>query len=97
MTKVLKHEKKSGELKTKLSNLANTYVNNYGPSKYVMKKHGILKRLHKNNNIVILRPDKGNGTVTMDRDVYIQKIFEIIKDRKKLKKLSRDPTIIREG
>ena len=44
------------------SNLANTYVNNYRPSKYVMKKRGILKRL------------RG----TMNRDVYITKIFEII-------------------
>ena len=54
MTKDLENEKQSGELKAKLSNLANTYVNNYRPSKYAMKKHGILKRLCKNNNIVIL-------------------------------------------
>ena len=54
MTKDLKNEKQSGELKAKISNLANTYVNNYRPSKYTMKKHGILKRLCKNNNIVIL-------------------------------------------
>ena len=46
---------------------------------------GILKRLCKNNNIVILQPDKGNGTVIMDRAVYIRKIFEIIKDWTKLK------------
>ena len=62
-----------------------------------MKKQRILKRLHKNNNIVILRPDKGNGTATIDRDVYIQKIFEIIKDRTKFKELSTNPTIIKEG
>ena len=62
-----------------------------------MKKHGIFKRLRKNNDMVILRPDKGNGTVIIDRDVYIQKIFEIIKDRTKFKELSTDPTIIREG
>ena len=61
-----------------------------------MKKHGILKRLRKNNNIVILRPDKGDGTI-IGRDVYIQKIFEIIKDRTKFKELSIEPTIIREG
>ena len=61
-----------------------------------MKKHGILKRLRKNNNIVILRPDKGDGTI-ISRDVYIQKIFEIIKDRTKFKELSIDPTIKREG
>ena len=46
---------------------------------------GILKRLCKNNNIVILQPDKGDGTVIMDRAVYIRKIFEIIKDWTKLK------------
>ena len=65
ITKDLKNEKQSGELKVKLSNLANTYVNNYKPQKYAMNKQGILKRLNKNNNIVILRPDKGGGTVIM--------------------------------
>ena len=88
--------KNSGELKAKLSNLAN-YVNNCEPSKYAMKKHRILKQLHKNYNVVILRPDKDYDTVIIDRDVYIQKIFEIIKDRTKFKELSTDPTIIREG
>ena len=97
MTKDLKHEKQSGELKAKLSNLANAYFNNYRLSKYAMKKHGILKGLRQNNNIVILRPDKVDGTVTIDRDVYIRKILEIIKDRRKFKELSTDPTIIREG
>ena len=62
-----------------------------------MKKHSILNRLHKNNIIVILRPDKGHGVVIIDRDVYIQKTFEIIKDCTKFKELSRDPTTIREG
>ena len=57
-----------------------------------MTKHTILKQLGKNNNIVILRPDKGDGTVIIDRDVYIQKIFEIIKDRTKFKELSTEPT-----
>ena len=46
---------------------------------------------------MILRPDKGDGTIIIDRDVYFQKIFEIIKDRTKFKRLSTDPTIIREG
>ena len=33
----------------------------------------------------------------MDRDVYIWKILEIIKDCTKFKELSADPTVIREG
>ena len=55
-----------------------------------MKKRGIFKRLSKNNNIVILLPDKNNGTVVMDRDVYIRKIFDIINNRTKFKELSAD-------
>ena len=53
MTKDLKNEKQSGELKVKLSNLANTYVNSYRLSKYAMKKHGILKRLCKNRKVTV--------------------------------------------
>ena len=71
MTKDLENQKQRGELKAKLSNSVNTYVNNYRPSKYVVKKHGILKRLRKNKNIAILRSDKGDSTVIMGRDVYI--------------------------
>ena len=56
-----------------------------------MKKHGILRQLLKNNDIVILRPDKGNNII-MDRNVYIQKIFEIMTDRTKFKELPIDPT-----
>ena len=44
-----------------------------------------------------MRPDKGDGTVIIDRDVHIQKILELIKDRTKFKELSTDPTIMREG
>ena len=62
-----------------------------------MEKHGILKQLRQNNNIVILRPDKGDGTGIMARDIYIRKIFEIIKDRRKLKEISTNLTTIREG
>ena len=56
-----------------------------------MKKHGILRQLLKNNDIVILRLDKGNNII-MDRNVYIQKICEIMTDRTKFKELSIDPT-----
>lgn len=64
----------SDELEAKPSNLANTYVTKW-PLNHGMKKHGVLKRFHKNYNIVMLRPDKGNCTVIMGRDVYICKIM----------------------
>ena len=62
-----------------------------------MKKHRILKWLRKNNTIVIFWQDKGDGTVITDRDIYIRKIFEIIKVYTKFKALSKDPTTIRQG
>ena len=40
-TKDLKNEEQNDELKAKRSNLANTYVNNYRPSKYAMKKQDL--------------------------------------------------------
>ena len=33
----------------------------------------------------------------MDRDIYVQKIFEIIKDRTNFKELSTDSTVTRDG
>ena len=97
MTKDLRDEKQSGEVKTKISNLAHSYVNSYNPTLHALKKHRILKRLANNKDIVILRPDKGSGTVILNRDDYIKKLFDIISDTLKFKELSADPTLLREG
>ena len=48
-----------------MSHLANSYVNAYKPTQNSLKKH---KRLWGSKNIVILRPDKGCGTVILDRE-----------------------------
>ena len=64
----LKDKKHYGELKTKMSHLANSYVNAYKPTKNSLKKDKFLKRLRENKDIVILRPDKGCGTVILDRE-----------------------------
>ena len=97
MTNDLKDKKHSGELKTKMSHLANSYVNAYKATKNSLKKYNILKRLRESKDIVILRPDKGCGTVILDREEYVKKIYVIINDTSKFKKLSSDPTILREG
>ena len=97
MTKDLRDEKQSGEAKTKISNLADSYINSYKPTLHALKKHRILKRLANNKDIVILRPDKGSGTVILNRDDYIKKLSDIINDTSKFKKLSANPTILREG
>ena len=58
MIRNLKDSKDTGELVTELSHLAHTYVSPYRPTTADLKKHGILKNLQKNKDIVILQPDK---------------------------------------
>ena len=54
----LKDERKSGELKATISNLANVYWSSYKPTQNTLRKHGILKKLRTRKDIVIVRPDK---------------------------------------
>ena len=53
--------------------------------------------MQENKKIVILRPNKGCETVILDREEYVKKIYAIINDTSKFKKLHPDPTISREG
>ena len=87
MTQDLKDKKQSGEVKTKISNFAHSHVNSYQPTLHALKKHRILKLLANSKDIVILRPDKGNGTVILNRDEYIKKLSDVISDTSKFKKL----------
>ncbi|XP_057298046.1 uncharacterized protein LOC130628959 [Hydractinia symbiolongicarpus] len=92
----LKDKNDDNLLKSSLSHIANSYYHDYRPSGEVIKKHGILKKLKK-NNIVILKPDKGNGVVILDRKDYEKGILDIILDTTKFKKLDKNPTLKREG
>ena len=94
MTKDLKGLKIEG--KTKIYDLAHSYVNSDKPTLHAVKKHRILKILA-NKDIVVLRPDKGSGSVFMNRDDYIKKLYDIISDFSKFKKLSADRKLLREG
>ena len=42
MTKNLRDEKQSGEVKTKISNLAHSYVNSHKPTLHALKEHQTL-------------------------------------------------------
>ncbi|XP_073232122.1 uncharacterized protein [Porites lutea] len=97
MLKNLKESKDTGKLATELSHLAHTYVSSYRPTASDLKKHRILKELRKNKNIVILKPDKGNGVVILDRVEYDKGLFKIINDTTKFRVLTSDPTLTREG
>ena len=52
MTKDLRDKKQSAEVKKKIYNLAQSYVNSYKPILHALKKHQILKRLGNNKFIV---------------------------------------------
>ena len=67
LTANLKNENDKNELKAQLSYFANTYVSSYKPSTNVLRKHGILQKLRRNREIFILKPDKGNGVVILNR------------------------------
>ena len=61
-----------------------------------MKKYEILKSVRSNKNIVITRPDKGNGVVISDKTFYDEKILKLTDDVNKFKKVNGDPTLTTE-
>ena len=77
--------------------MANIHWSTYKPTKNTLKKHGILKRLRTNKDIVITRTDKGSGVVILDKAFYEEKILRLISDVNKFRKLNEDPTLTREG
>ena len=50
-----------------------------------------------NKDIVIAKPDKGNGVVILHWKLYNNAIEEIISDTSKFQKLGEDPTLKREA
>ena len=56
-----------------------------------------MQNLRKNKDIVITKPDKGNGVVILDQKLYNNAIKEIISDSCKFEKLNEDPTLKREA
>ena len=92
--------KTKSQIKAHLSCLANSYFYNYfynyKPSPSILRQHRVLRNLRKNKDIVIIKPDKGNGVAILDRNLYNNAIEEIISDTSKFKKLNEDPTLKRE-
>ena len=76
-------------LKAEISYLIpNNYYSNYRTSLSSLKKHTILEKRKKNKDIVIIRPDKGNGKVVMDKVLYDRPMYALLSDKNKSKKLS---------
>ena len=93
----LKSEETKSQIKVHLSYLANSYFYNDKPSPRILRQHRVLRNLRKNKDIVITKPDQGNGVVILDRKLYNNAIEEIISDSSKFEKLNEDPTLKREA
>ena len=89
----LKSEETKSQIKAHLSYLANSYFYNYKPSPRILRQHRVLRNLRKNKDIVITKPDKGNGVVILDQKLYNNAIEEVISDTSKFEKLNEDPTL----
>ena len=84
-------------MKAHLSYLANSYVYNFKPSPRILCQHRVLRNLRKNKDIVITKPDKGNGVVILDRKLYNNAIEEIISDTSKFENVNENPTLKHEA
>ena len=80
----LRNEEDYTHLKNELTHLAQSYISSYHPSPSDLKKHRILKSIRNNERVIILKPDKGNGVVIMDREVYKDCCRKIINNQSKL-------------
>ena len=77
--------------------LANNYCSNCRPSLNTVSKHNILEKFGRNKDVVIIRMEKGNGVVGMDRVICNQQVYAHLRDKNKFKKLTEYPTKLLEG
>ena len=97
MSKNLKNNRDAGEIKVKWPYLANSYVSLYKPTKNVLRKYTVLKKLQINKDILIVRPDNENGVGFVDRWLYMSRMYDIANDISRFLKLSSDNKLRREG
>ena len=53
----------------------------------------MLKSLKKDHDIVITKPDKGNGVVILNRNDYVDKMHKILDDRTKFMICNQDTNL----
>ena len=58
------------------------------PDSFTKDELAAIKDLSKDKSLIILRPDKGNGVVVMDKVSYRDKVLDILADDTKFKPLS---------
>ena len=83
-----KEKEKENALKAKLASLAHEYADvKQSLNRFPLGKEHMqaIRELRSNKEIVITRPDKGSGTVLMDKEDYICKMMKILDDTSKFK------------
>ena len=66
----LKSKENKSQIKAHLSYLANSYFYHSISSLLILRQHHILRNLRNNKDIVITKPDKGNGVVILNQNLY---------------------------
>ena len=96
-------EERREECRSTLSSLAHRYANSkVDTSGFPLGKDHLaaLRELRANQDIVISKPDKGNGVVILDKEDYVAKMTEILSQEDKFKCIGEvedhDNTILRE-
>ena len=87
-------------LKCQLKQISYGYIYTYDFSKqkHILSKEEweALTDLRKDDNIIITKPDKGNGVVIVNKLDYLNKMKLLVSDETKFKKLTQNPTKSRE-
>ena len=75
-----------------LKSIAFKYFYSYKPqlNHFHNKFYETLQNSRQDKNIIILKPDKGNGIVILNKTEYIQKMEDILDDRSKFQILKED-------
>ncbi|VDO51390.1 unnamed protein product [Schistosoma margrebowiei] len=90
------NEEKKGWFKSKLVDIANQYFVSSTPKSNLLSREHLtaLRNIKQNNEVMILRPDKGSGVVLMNKADYVTKMKQILDDqlRFKVNKSQKDLT-----
>ena len=84
-------ERKHG-CRTAMAEICRQYTNQKPDTRgYLLNKQHFdtIRELRKNNEIIITRPDKGNGVVLLSRDDYVQKMETILSDSTKFCRIGK--------
>ena len=89
-----RNNKGLGFFRSSLKHLAFTSFYNPNNSNFVhnltKEEYNCLLNLAKDKSIIIVKPDKGNGVVLMNKEEYVEKMLQILNDHQKFERVHDD-------